>query len=178
MKKMIEAMLIGGVVLTPLFARVVRAQDMQGIDADQPRRTMSAQEWEGKLDLTPSQTERLSSAIKTRDDAVRPLLTQLREAQDKLHRQVDSKADDADVQATLSQIDRLRKGIGSANDQFRAEVATFLTPTQRAKMETEMRSTRGEREYWRGKTDYDVPTPERVAPGPDLPSTPDRPYGE
>jgi Spy/CpxP family protein refolding chaperone len=66
-----------------------------------------------------------------------------------LSEQVEKKADDAALKATLADLRSSRKAMAEATDRFHDSLASFLTPTQQAKlalgMAERMRGARGGR---------------------------------
>jgi Spy/CpxP family protein refolding chaperone len=93
-----------------------------------------AQQWKEKLGFTDGQSQKYSAAEKRREDALRPLRANLREALQKVGGLVAASAGDNDVAAALDELFRAQDAVAEANKKFDADLASFLSPTQRAKM--------------------------------------------
>lgn len=86
-----------------------------------------------KLGLSDDQAAKLKDAFKAHGDAMKPLGKQMKELLEKLHKQVEDKASDGDLKATLDALKASRKSMADAQESFHATLAGFLTPTQQAK---------------------------------------------
>jgi hypothetical protein len=98
-----------------------------------PEHESSAAKWKEKLGLTNEQVDMLKAAMKTRREAVEPLMKQIKESMKKLREQVKAKASDSDIQAILDAMEQAHQGMRTAMEKFKTDTA-FLTSTQRAKM--------------------------------------------
>ena len=96
----------------------------------QRRRTL----WERKLGLSEKDAKKLDDAFQSERLTMRPLHRELRDALQKLSDQVEDKAADADIQATLDRVQKARQALQTEMISFRSKLAGILTPTQRAKM--------------------------------------------
>lgn len=90
--------------------------------------------WKEKLGLSEEQAAKLQAARKERQDTVKPIHDQLKLSMDRLREQVKNNASDGDIKVTLDQIQSSHKTLQAANEKFKAEMDSILTPMQRAKM--------------------------------------------
>ena len=90
--------------------------------------------WKEKLGFTDSQAQKYATAEKRREDALRPLRGNLRDALQNVRDLVAANAADAAVSAALSALAQAQLAVAEANRKFDSELAAFLTPTQRAKL--------------------------------------------
>ncbi len=86
-----------------------------------------------KLGLSDDQAAKLKDAMKAHGEAMKPIGKQLKELMEKLHSQVEDKASDGDLKATLDALRNARKSMMDEQEKFHATVAGVLTPTQQAK---------------------------------------------
>jgi hypothetical protein len=91
-------------------------------------------QWRRKLGLNADQAARFLAALKAKDAELEPLREQLRAEMRRVQSQLNENAADKDVQETLQRLVRLRRAIAFRNDQFDAGAASFLSPTQRARL--------------------------------------------
>jgi len=95
------------------------------------------------LELTKEQKEKLEALMKSEREAIKPLRRKQRDLRIKLADQIEDKAGDSDIKATLADLKANRKALMEQVDKFRAEKETILTPTQQAKMMLWMSGHRG-----------------------------------
>ena len=86
------------------------------------------------LGLSGEQAGKFAAAVDAREKAMKPYHDQMDAGLKKLSGQVQKKAADAEVGATLTELKTAREAMQSIQTKFQAEVDGFLTPTQRAKM--------------------------------------------
>jgi hypothetical protein len=110
-----------------------RAADPSGENA-LDRGGAAGREWKEKLGLGSDQLAKFIAALRTRDDDLQPLRDQFRGGVRKLRTQLSENASEKDVLDSLQQLSRLRKAIALRSDQFDAQVAAFLAPSQRGKL--------------------------------------------
>jgi Spy/CpxP family protein refolding chaperone len=67
-------------------------------------------------------------------DAMKSLFEKKKAAMDKLRGQIEAKASDSDVQATLDSIKGIRSEMKAEQEKFQSAMAGILSPTQQAKM--------------------------------------------
>ncbi|MFA6093137.1 MAG: periplasmic heavy metal sensor [Elusimicrobiota bacterium] len=116
------------------FVPAVRAQEKKGPGPEQAGRMRDpGKHWE-KMGLSKEQSEKLKAAHKAQQEAVKPLQRELRDAMQKLGDQVEDKADEKALQASLDNIDRIQKALEAQHEKFQAELASFLPASARAKM--------------------------------------------
>lgn len=87
-----------------------------------------------RLGLTDEQAAKVEAAFKAQRDADQALFDQMKKDMETLRRQVFDKAPDADIQTTLDRLSAARKKAQASMEGVHAELASILTPTQRAKM--------------------------------------------
>jgi len=87
-----------------------------------------------RLGLSDEQAAKLKTAMDAHRDGSKAAMDQMRKGMDKLRDQVRGKASDDDVKATLETLKAARKSMREQEEKFEESLASFLTPTQRAKM--------------------------------------------
>lgn len=87
-----------------------------------------------KFGITEEQGAKLKAARRARRDAAAASRTELKAAMNKLSDQIEDKASDKELTATLDRIVALRKARRAEAEKFEAGVSAILTPAQRAKM--------------------------------------------
>ncbi len=87
----------------------------------------------GPLGLSKEQRRKMQDAFKSERAAIKPLRRALRDSAIKLKDQVEDKASDADVQASIDGVTKARQALQAERRQFRAKIDAILTPTQRAR---------------------------------------------
>jgi Spy/CpxP family protein refolding chaperone len=118
-----------------------------------------------KLGLTDEQATQLKTHMDAHHAAVKPLRDQRRQSLEKLKTQVQSKASDTEIQATLDQLKTTQQSLQAEWAKMADGTATFLTPTQRAKMLL-MQQARGKGGMHKGqKGAKNVPTEEPIEGG-------------
>ena len=110
-----------------------------------PDHAKMAEMMKKRLELTDEQAAKFGAAMKAHGEAMKPLWGQVKEAMKKLGGQLKAKAPDAEIQASLDSLKAARKAIADEEEKFRDSLASFLTPTQRAKMLMGMIHMRRER---------------------------------
>lgn len=144
MKRNICAALAVALLLPGMWAVGARAQDDAAAPAPEqseqpeagakPDGAKMAEHLKKALELTDDQAAKLKDAMKAHGEAMKPLWQQTKDAMKKLGEQLKSKAPDADIQASLDDLKSAHKAISAEEEKFRDGLASFLTPTQRAKM--------------------------------------------
>lgn len=87
-----------------------------------------------KLGISEEQQARLKAARRTKRDAAAAAMTELAANTRKLQDQLEDKAPETDLSATLDKIAAVRKSMRAAEETLQASLSSILTPTQRAKM--------------------------------------------
>jgi hypothetical protein len=116
-------------VLAPLASSADAARE-NAPDRD----VMAGRLWKDKLGLSARQVPKFLSAARTRDAELQPLRDQLRGGMRKLQFLLSENAPESDVQELLQLLARVRKAVALRNEQFDTDVASFLAPSQRAKL--------------------------------------------
>jgi Spy/CpxP family protein refolding chaperone len=160
MKRLICAALAAALLVPGMWALSARAHDEKSEEHKGPRPEMGARMKE-KLGLTDEQAGKLKDAMAAHGEAVKPLHRKMRDTTAKLTDQLQDKASDADIKATLDSMKATRAAMTAEEEKFHASLASFLTPTQQAKMLVGMmrqmhekmmgRGGRGERRPGEGK---------------------------
>lgn len=86
------------------------------------------------LGLTDDQEAKFKDAMKAHGEAVKPLKRKLRDGMTKLGDQLQDKADDSAVKATLDSLKATRQAMTAEQEKFHDGLASFLTPTQQGKL--------------------------------------------
>ena len=86
------------------------------------------------LGLTDDQMAKLKAAKDAQKTAMKPLRDQMKSLMEKLGDQVKAKAPDADIQSTLDSLKQTRNALREQMEKGQEQMASLLTPTQRAKM--------------------------------------------
>jgi Spy/CpxP family protein refolding chaperone len=89
--------------------------------------------WKEELGLSETQVEKLKSLHERRRDD-RSFRRAVRDLRQKLEDQIEDKASDADIAATLEQLEAAEARLREAREKQRTEREAILTPTQRAKL--------------------------------------------
>ena len=131
MKKIpIAASLAAVLALVPLPGAAADSAGVNFLDHD----AAAGRQWKEKFGLSADQIPKFLAAMKAKDAGLQPLREQLRAGMRKLQSQLSESAPENDVQDSLQQLARTRKAISLQNDQFDAGLASFLSPSQRAKV--------------------------------------------
>ncbi len=137
MKRTLFALLSAGLAFAA-SAAPLRAQEEDSAGSAPPmmqgQSRMSAAKLKDKLGLTDDQVSKLDAARKAHQEAVKPLRERMKADIAKLREQVKSKASDAEIKATLDDLDGAWKGLRGAMEKLKSDSAAILTPTQQAKM--------------------------------------------
>lgn len=112
------------------------------------------------LGLTDDQAAKFKDAMKAHQEATKPLMRAMRDGMTKLKDQVSDKASDADIKKTLDGLKSSRQAMSDEQEKFHSALASFLTPTQQAKLvlgmakrmhEGMMGGPGGERGEWKNR---------------------------
>ncbi len=93
-----------------------------------------------KFGISEDQEAKLKAARRAKRDASEAAMSELGAATRKLQDQLEDKASEKDLSATLDKIAAVRKTMRADEDKFEASLSSILTPTQRAKMVVMMKS--------------------------------------
>ena len=138
MKRYLCAVLAAALLAPALLAVNARAHDEDaGPEAEEhegaPDHAKMAEHMKKRLQLTDEQAAKFKDAMKSHHDAMKPLWEKLKGDMKKLHDQVEAKAADAEVQASLDSLKADHKAAADEEGKFQ-DGLSFLTPTQRAKL--------------------------------------------
>lgn len=139
MKRYLCAVLAAALLAPAMLAVSARAHDEDGgPEAAEgregaPDHAKMAEHVKRRLQLTDDQAAKLKDAMKSHHDAMKPLWGKLKGDMKKLHDQVEAKASDSDVQASLDALKADHKAVADEEGKFQDSLS-FLTPTQRAKL--------------------------------------------
>ncbi len=155
MKRNLCAAFAAALLMPGLCAVNSRAQDGEPAPSEQSERPAAGRQdgaamaarMKARLGLTDDQAVKLRDAMKGHGAAMKPLFSQARKTAQKLAEQVRAQASDSDITASLDALKAAHKAIAEEETRFRDGLASFLTPTQRAKMALDamrrMRRARG-----------------------------------
>ena len=161
MKRSICAVLAAALLAPCLLAVGARAQDDAATPppsehADQPHKDGGTEGHMKRLGLTDEQSAKFKDAMKSHGDAMKQQGHAVKDAVKKLADDIKAKASDDEILASLASLKTARKAMFEENAKFEETLASFLTPTQQAKVAVGaalMMRNRGE--GGRGKRDGD-----------------------
>jgi Spy/CpxP family protein refolding chaperone len=87
-----------------------------------------------RLGLSDDQVTKLKAIMDAEKTAMKPLWDKQKDSMKKLHEQVEAKASDDEIKATLADLKAGRKAMMDQREQFQSQKADLLTSTQQAKM--------------------------------------------
>ncbi len=157
MNRIAYAVMAAGLLLGGPGTLPARAQPggLGGGPGAGPRAAMAAKmeaRMKRNLGLSDVQESKLKDAFKAHREAVKPLGRKVRDLMTKLHDQLQDQAKDKDIAATLDSLKTAKKALDDERAKFTDSLASFLTPTQRAKMLMGMERRMGrERPGMRGR---------------------------
>lgn len=115
-----------------------------GEDGPRRRHESRAERVKEALGLSDEQQDKLKSLRRAHRDASSELRGKLKAAMRRLGDQLEDKATEKELAATLDSIASSRKALGQQREKFEKELSAVLTPTQRAKLLAgRMRMARG-----------------------------------
>lgn len=130
-----------------LLPAMLRAEDKPegkgGARGEQGGREAFAEHMREKFGLSEEQGAKLKAAHRAKRDAFASAMAEIGAATRKLQDQVEDKASEKDLTATLDKIAAVRKSMRADEDKFEASLSSILTPTQRAKMLLAMKAHMG-----------------------------------
>lgn len=136
MKRMIStvgaAALLAGALLAPALLRAEDKADKPAQE-EKHRGGMRAM-FKEKLGLSDEQEAKLKGLRRAHREASESAKSELKAAMRRLGDQLEDKASEKELSATLDKIKSGRRALRDAQDKFEADSAAVLTPTQRAKM--------------------------------------------
>lgn len=139
-----SAGLLAGALLLPA---TVRAEDgpkgEQGAYGGKGGKEGFKERMREKFDISEEQEAKLKAARRAKRDATAEIHHDLQAAMRKLQDQLEDKAPEKDLSATLDALVAGRKKMRAEEDKFEAALTSILTPTQRAKMAVAMKGRMG-----------------------------------
>jgi Spy/CpxP family protein refolding chaperone len=131
MKNSTLAVLLSCLVVSASLALSARADEKEGPSGEHPK---MERVWGEKLGLSKEQEAKLKQAHEDEAAALKPLRRELRDSLAKLHDQLEDKASDKDLQASLDRVEKARKALRDEREKAREKTATILTVQQRARI--------------------------------------------
>jgi Spy/CpxP family protein refolding chaperone len=135
--------LLAGALLLPM---TLRADEKPAAGAEKGGKAGKdgfAEHMREKFGISEDQEAKLKTARRTKRDASEAAITDLKASARKLQDQLEDKAAEKDLTATLDKISASHKALRAAEDAFEASLSSILTPTQRAKMAVAMAAHMG-----------------------------------
>lgn len=130
--------LLAGALLLPA---ALRAEDKPGKGGKEA----FVERMKEKFGISEEQASKLKAAKRARRDADAAIHADIQAAMRKLSDQIEDKAPEKDLSATLDKIVAARKSMRAEEDKFEAALTSILTPTQRAQMLVAMKGRMGKR---------------------------------
>lgn len=137
MKRLVCAAFAAALLVPGTWALSARANEEGAEEHAGPHHEMGgkmAERAKEKLGLTDEQAAKFKDAMKAHGEAVKPLHRKMRDGLAKLGDQLQDKASDSDVKATLDSLKSVRQAMTAEEEKFHDSLASFLTPTQQAKL--------------------------------------------
>lgn len=151
MKRIISTLtaagLLAGALLIPAL---LRAEDKAS-----SRKEVFLERMREKFGISEEQAGKLKAARRARRDASAAARTEMKAAMRKLSDQLEDKAPEKELAATLERIAAARKAQRAEAEKFEAGLASILTPTQRANMLVAMKRLGGIRRHGGGLRRHD-----------------------
>jgi Spy/CpxP family protein refolding chaperone len=148
MKRIISTVAAAGLLAGALMAPVLlRAEDKpEGkpeAHGEKGGKEAFMERMREKFGLSEEQETKLKAAHRAKRDAAAASMAELGSLTRKLQDQLEDKAAEKDLSATLDKIVAARKAMRADEDKFEASLTSILTPTQRAKMLVAMKGHGG-----------------------------------
>lgn len=138
------ASLLAGVFLLPAMLRAEgRPEDGRQAHGEKGGKEAFAARMREKLGLSEEQEANLKAARRAKRDAAAAASAELATATRGLQDQLEDRASEKDLAATLDKIAASRRMMREAEEKFEAALASILTPLQRAKMLVAMKEHGG-----------------------------------
>lgn len=137
MKRLVCAAFAAALLVPGTWALSARAHDEGSEEHAGPHHEMGEKMEERikeKLGLTDDQAAKFKDARKAHGEATKPLHRKMRDGIAKLGDQLQDKASDGDIKATLDSLKSVRQAMSAEEEKFHDSLASFLTPTQQAKL--------------------------------------------
>jgi Spy/CpxP family protein refolding chaperone len=142
--KRIMCMALAGVLLLPAALRAEgKPEGKPEAHGEKGGKESFKERMKEKFDISDEQEGKLKAAKRARRDGEAAIHAEIGAAIRKLQDQVEDKASEKDLSATLDKIVAARKSLRAEEDKFEAALSSILTPTQRAKMLVAMKGHMG-----------------------------------
>lgn len=138
--KRIITMALAGALLIPA---VLRAEGKPEPRGEKGGKEAFVERMKEKFGISDEQEAKLKAAKRARRDADAAIHAELQASMRKLSDQLEDKAPEKDLSATLDKIVAGRKSLRAEEDKFEAALTSILTPTQRAQMLVAMKGRMG-----------------------------------
>lgn len=138
--KRIMSMALAGALLLPAGLRAQGGPEARG---DQGGKEAFKERMKEKFGISDEQEAKLKAAKRARRDADAAIRAEIGAAMRKLSDQLEDKAPEKDLSATLDKIAAARKSLRAEEDKFEAALTSILTPAQRARMLVAMKGHKG-----------------------------------
>jgi Spy/CpxP family protein refolding chaperone len=130
----------GLVALTLLTASLsfwgasIRADEGDGPGYQQRDGMGEHKDWKEKLGLSDDQSKKMDAIRDAEKAEMKPLREKMRTLKEKLKWQVDAKASDKEIKATLDELETSFSSMQSAEKKYRDQKKSILTPSQQAQV--------------------------------------------
>lgn len=142
--KRIMSMALAGALLLPAGLRAQGGPEGRpGPRGEQGGKEAFKERMKEKFGISDEQEAKLKAAKRARRDADAATHAEIGAAMRKLSDQLEDKAPEKDLSATLDKIVAGRKALRAEEDKFEAALTSILTPTQRARMLVAMKGRMG-----------------------------------
>ena len=111
-----------------------KAKESMAEDAEARQHDREVEEMKRKLGLSEEAAAKVQAAMKAHREAAEPLHKELKSAMRRLRDELEDKAPDAEIQATLDKLEKTHKAMQAEGEKMKASLSAVLTPTQKAKM--------------------------------------------
>jgi len=146
MKRLYTICLMGIFTLSSPMMPALWAKDTcKDCATDSKEHHLDPKKLQKKLGLSDEQTAKIDGLIQSKKGTIKPLREKQMGLVKKLQQQVDQKASDSDIQATLADLKANRNVMRDQMEQFQSQMQDILTPTQQAKMFLKRMKHRGHR---------------------------------
>lgn len=143
MKRIISTAAAMGLLAAALtLPAAVRAEGPEGQHGEKGKEAFMERMRE-KFDITEDQEAKLKAARRARRDADAAAHDEVGAALRKLQDQLEDKASEKELSATLDRLVAARKTMRAEEDKFESSLTAILTPTQRAKMAVALKGRKG-----------------------------------
>jgi len=143
MKRIITMALAGALLLPAALRAQGGPEGKPGAFGD--KKEAFKERMKEKFGISDEQEAKLKAAKRARRDAEAAIHAELQAGMRKLSDQLEDKAPEKDLSATLDKLVAGRKSLRAEEDKFEAALTSILTPTQRAQMLVAMKGRMGKK---------------------------------